>query len=146
MNKTHDIVAHLEQLAEEVKNGKADAIEALASLRFTSKAVSAANEVVDPMAIELARTQPKNFFYAGINWTKKEGGVRYKYDGNPIIEDLEEQLELEKKKAQQAARALQRGIGYHLTDSGFVVRSEDGEVIGYPATPVNSKDSLIMGK
>ena len=146
MNKTHDIVAHLEQLAEEVKNGGADAIEALASLRFISKAVSAATTVVDPLAIEQAQTQPKNFFYAGINWTKKEGGVRYKYEGNPMIDDLKEQMSLEEKKAQQAARALQRGIGYHLTDSGFVVRSEDGEVIGYPAIPVNGKDSLTMGK
>lgn len=142
MNRTHDIVAYLEQLADDVKEEKADAIEALATLRFVTKAVGAASKIIDPIAIEVASKHPKSFFHAGLQWTYRDGSRKVDYSDNPIIKALQDDMDLEKKKADAATKMLENMRG-KVDESGYVY-NEDGVQIGYPAKISYTKPSLIL--
>lgn len=144
MLTAHDVMEYIEQLASDVQQEKADAIEALATLRFIAKVCGKAQEVVDPLALVQAQGYPKNFVHGGVSWTKKEGSQRWDYKEVPELIELDEQVKLAQKKAQQAARMLERMSGA-IGPDGYVY-NQDGEVIGFPAKASSTKESLTLGK
>lgn len=144
MLTAHDVMEYISNLADQVQEEKADAIEALATLRFIAKSVGKAQEIVDPLAIKQAEGYPKTFTHGGLTWTKKEGSKRWDYKGVPELIELDEQVKLAQKKAQQAANMLERMSG-KVGPDGYVY-DQDGEIIGFPAKPTSTKESLTLGQ
>lgn len=138
----HEIIAAIEQMAEDAANEKRNPIEALGLLRMLDKASSAAKAVIDPLALQAAEPMGKEFTVSGMRWRKNEGARKFIYDGVPAIRTLQDQLKLEQEKSQLAAkmvmdlRAKVDADGYAYTD--------DGDVIGVPAKVTHTKSSLVL--
>lgn len=143
---TFDILEHLSQLASDVEDDKADAIEALATVRHINAGVTAALRKIDPKALEAAEKHPKNFTHAGISWRKSDGSKKYDFSKVPAISQLKDQVALEEAKSRAATDALvKHPLAYTLDGNGDVYNS-DGVLIGHPAKLTYGKPSLTMEK
>jgi len=135
-----EIIAYLEDLGDKVRDGEADAIEALGHLRLINTAIEGATKYVDAGALEAAEKYPgKTFVHKGVEWLKQDGARRYAYDHIHEIVSIEDELKRAKELAKDAAEFAQK----------FDVKLREGQVVmggGVCVTPATFKHTKSMLK
>lgn len=145
---TFDVINHVVSLAEDVKDGKSDAITALGELRLLAKALTDADLIVEPLARAQAENMPKEFIHDGIKWTKRPGSRKLSFDHIPqykqVKDDAAAEMEAIAVKARWAYDQIGKRLDLKIID-GKVLNEATGELIE-PAKATFTKDSLVMGK